>query len=228
MRRRSDRPPAHAVRASPTTTPPASRAYTRRLTYDAQGLDHLDAASTLTATRAPGGQGLATGPFLPSTLGFITQTQAGPRLRSTRGLAETIPSLRGGTLTLGHDARGRLVTATHSDGRAVTYTYRPDGVLLARELTCPGNLAGCQARSTTFIYDGLRLLEQRDTAGLSFRFLYADDLDVPFAVERTGGPSGLTERAYFVHDRNGSPLGLLDPDGHWLEQVTHDLWGWPT
>jgi hypothetical protein len=95
-------------------------------------------------------------------------------------------------------------------------------------LTCPGAAPGCQPRSTTFIYDGLRLLEQRDDSGLSFRFLYADDLDVPFAVERTGRLAGLTERAYFVHDRNGSPLGLLDPTGHWLEHVTHDLWGWPT
>jgi RHS repeat-associated protein len=201
--------------------------YTRRLAYDTLGRDHLAQADTLTATAAPAGQAFARGNLQPSAeLGFVTRTQAGQRTRDAHGQAHSIPSLLGGTLTLTHDARGRLTRVDRDDGRAVTYTYRPDGILLARDLTCGRTTPSCRPRSTTFVYDGLRLLEQQDDDAL-LRFFYDDHLDVPFAVDRID-TQGNTTRAFLVTDRQGSLRGLLDPEGRWLEHLDYDLWGWPT
>ena len=137
-----------------------------------------------------------------------------------------------GLLTLQYDGRSRLRRVTRqSDGVVFEYGYRADGILASRRVIC-GSASGCAPSERVYVYDGLLLLEVHDKVGsgnfeLSARYMYADDGDVPVAADFRVGSGSQTQlaRHYFIADRVGSIVGVLDASGSWVERTRYDPWG---
>lgn len=216
----------------------------REYGFDLTGKDHLESALSTTYD-GPGVPPLV--PSIASTyegedgLGFLTEVDGFTRSRDALGNATRIetrtPEVQSpkAPLDLVFDAHSRLRRATRSDGVVVEYGYRADGVLLSRKRTCGSTPpVGCQNTTRLYLYDGMLLLEEVELGSTAAqdqvmaRYYYAEEGDIPIAGDfRMGpGPAGLV-RLYFVVDRQGSVLGLVDEGGAWVERVRYDVWGAP-
>ncbi|MCC7386359.1 MAG: RHS repeat-associated core domain-containing protein, partial [Deltaproteobacteria bacterium] len=138
--------------------------------------------------------------------------------------------MKGGLGTLQYDALSRLRHIERADGATIDYLYRPDGVLLSRNVVCNGAL-DCEPGKTSFVYDGLLLRETYNTTGatpvLTGRYFYADEADIPVAADLADPVTHVMRRVYFVADRMGSVVGVLDAAGNWLERTRFGLYGLP-
>jgi RHS repeat-associated protein len=168
-------------------------------------------------------------------LGALTYVDSSSLSRTRDALGNTTSlRLADGWATVKHDGLSRLREITTARGVTVRYGYRPDGMRATREILCtvaPPQGPPCRARSEVLLYDGLQLLEVHETAPndeLRARYYYEDGSDVPFAADLLDPQTHTLERYYFVTDRQGSVIGVLDENGTWIERVTYDPWGTPT
>ncbi|MCC7382249.1 MAG: hypothetical protein IT384_10490 [Deltaproteobacteria bacterium] len=138
--------------------------------------------------------------------------------------------MKGGLGTLQYDGLSRLRHIERADGATIDYLYRPDGALLSRNVVCNSAL-DCEPGKTSFVYDGLLLRETYNTTGatpvLTGRYYYADEADIPVAADLADPVTHVMRRVYFVADRMGSVVGVLDAAGNWLERTRFGLYGLP-
>jgi RHS repeat-associated protein len=67
------------------------------------------------------------------------------------------------------------------------------------------------------------------TASLRARYYYAEGTDVPISADLYDGANPTTlKRVYYVTDRMGSVIGLLDESGGWIERVHYGIYGVPS
>ncbi len=216
--------------------------YGRQISYNAAG-SHADLVQA-TSTDRRSGEDV---PFIASAineadaLGYptIVDNALVPRTRDGLGNAETL-ELDDGWATVQHDGLSRLRQITTARGVTVRYGYRADGVRVTRQIICPQVVTGfvCENRQEVLFYDGLRLLEvfrintapnaPSGSGTLAERYYYADEGEVPFAADLIDPNTDTLERYYFMTDRQGSVLGLVDEAGTVVERVTYDPWGRPS
>ena len=221
--------PPWAVQGTPLSWSPGDTAYS--YTYDTSNEDRVVAVRTQTwQADAPPVVARAFGPAI-SAYGHIELVDGSTRTIDALG---NVTSLEGetGTMTLAYDAQSQLRTVTRADASSVTYEYRADGLLSRRTVTCATGAAGCVPSDRAYIYDGLLLREEWELVGgsrvLQARYLYADEGDVPIGVELLDGSTQTMARHYYLVDRMGSVIGLVDDQGTVVERVTYSPWGRPT
>ncbi|WP_275629645.1 RHS repeat-associated core domain-containing protein [Pseudomonas sp. 273] len=120
-----------------------------------------------------------------------------------------------------YDCENRLTRArTYRDGNLLSegrYHYDSLGRRVAKAVEHDGT-----TKSTGFLWQGLRLLQEHRANGDSL-YLYEPDSYAPLArVDREGDE----ERAYYFHtDQIGTPLDVTDEDGKPVWQATYKAWG---
>ncbi|MED5612163.1 RHS domain-containing protein, partial [Pseudomonas sp. JH-2] len=120
-----------------------------------------------------------------------------------------------------YDCENRLTRArTYRDGNLLSegrYHYDSLGRRVAKAVERDGT-----TKSTGFLWQGLRLLQERRANGDSL-YLYEPDSYAPLArVDREGDE----ERTYYFHtDQIGTPLDVTDEDGKPVWQATYKAWG---
>ncbi|WP_346770500.1 RHS domain-containing protein [Pseudomonas sp. 273] len=120
-----------------------------------------------------------------------------------------------------YDCENRLIRArTYRDGNLLSegrYHYDSLGRRVAKAVEHDGT-----TKSTGFLWQGLRLLQERRANGDSL-YLYEPDSYAPLArVDREGD----AERTYYFHtDQIGTPLDVTDEDGKPVWQATYKAWG---
>ena len=135
-----------------------------------------------------------------------------------------------GAVTMAYDGQSRL-RRVETSSATIDYVYRADGALATREIVCKQS-PGCEASQRSYVYDGLLLMEVHETrtgtTWVSARYFYADEGDIPLAADfdEDGPLSGPgPQRHYFVTDRMGSVIGVLNDSGAWVERINYDPWG---
>jgi RHS repeat-associated protein len=162
-------------------------------------------------------------------MGHATLLDGVARTRDSLGNVTSTPSEQG-TLALDYDVRSRLRQATRPDGSTVTYDYRADDALLGRTVTCAVGAADCVDSNRVYVYDGLLLLQEHEqgaTPSLRAQYFYADEGDVPFAADLWNATTQQLERYYYVVDRMGSVVGLMDASGQVVERIDYTVFGYP-
>lgn len=162
-------------------------------------------------------------------MGHATLLDGVARTRDSLGNVTSMPSEQG-TLALDYDVRSRLRQATRPDGSTVTYDYRADDALVGRTVTCAVGAADCVDSNRVYVYDGLLLLQEHEqgaTPSLRAQYFYADEGDVPFAADLWNATTQQLERHYYVVDRMGSVVGLMDASGQVVERIDYTVFGYP-
>jgi RHS repeat-associated protein len=203
--------------------------YLRTFRYDSAGEDRLEATDTI----AWGTNSAVTAPEVGSTftdvdtLGFIQNVDGFVRTRDALGNTTTLETETGAS-TLIFDGRSRLRRVTREDGTLIDYSWKSDGMLHSRRVSCPAS-AACVPGETTYVYAGMLLLEEWDLAANptqpKARYFYADEGDIPLGADFWDGTA--MRRHYFMVDRQGSVIGVLDANGRLVERSTYDPWGRP-
>jgi RHS repeat-associated protein len=202
--------------------------YRRDYTYDQQGLDVIEDVSIFVW---PNENAPAVGASFETfdELGFAATVDGFTRAQDAVGNTATL-QLDGTTATLSYNELSQLIRVQRADGKRIDYTYRSDGPLATKVVTCPTPPGSCVRSNRIYVYDGMRLLEEHETSSgvpvLQSRYYYADEGEVPFAADFRVG--GTMERHFLVADRMGSITGVLAENGAWVERVKYDPWGRPT
>ncbi|MBJ7223498.1 MULTISPECIES: RHS repeat-associated core domain-containing protein [unclassified Brenneria] len=120
-----------------------------------------------------------------------------------------------------YDAENHLIhAATYRDGNLVSegrYHYDSLGRRIAKVVEQDG-----KTKRTDFLWQGLRLLEERSGDGQKL-YVYEPDSYAPLA--RIDG-SGDDARLYYFHtDQIGTPLDVTDEDGQMVWQASYKAWG---
>jgi RHS repeat-associated protein len=120
-----------------------------------------------------------------------------------------------------YDAENHLIrAATYRDGNLVSegrYHYDSLGRRIAKVVEQDG-----ATRRTDFLWQGLRLLEERSGDAQKL-YLYEPDSYAPLA--RVDG-AGEDARLYYFHtDHIGTPLDVTDEDGQMVWQASYKAWG---
>lgn len=164
------------------------------------------------------------------TMGHALTIDGVNRSRDGAGNVTSIWSPNG-TIGLTYDALSRLRRAVRTDGTVVEYTYRGDDVLVEREVTCGPSAVECVDSHRVYVYDGLLLLQEHElttSPTLQAQYYYADEGDVPLAVDLRNGGTNQLERYFYVTDRMGTVTALVNASGAVMERVDYTLWGRPT
>ncbi len=200
--------------------------YGQLFDFDTGGADQL---STITTQAWPGEAPVSSAQSLGTwdNLGHLSQVDSVTRLRDPLGNT-THTQLLEEAADMVYDGANRLRRVTRTgDGTVVEYSYRADGVLARRQVVCGPTAVGCLDADRTYVYDGQLLLETWESGTTPVaRYYYADEDDVPLAMDSWNGVA--FERYYFVVDRVGSVLGLLNAQGAWVERTQYGVWGRPT
>ncbi len=115
-----------------------------------------------------------------------------------------------GVSTYVHDAENRLVAAT-TPSHAASYGYDAFGRRSQKTV---------DAVVTRYVYDGNRVIEELDGAGVAQRrFVYGPGLDEPVAMVTPGGTY------YYVYDKLGSVVALTDATGALVETHAYSPFG---
>jgi RHS repeat-associated protein len=200
--------------------------YARTYTYDSSDEDRVVGTDT---SVWPGETAPKVVVSMPSTdtLGHVSTVDTLNRTRD--GLGNTTRTeLLPGPGNLKYDGMSRLREVTTHHGAVITYSYRSDGPLAGRTVVC-GSAPNCQNGTYVYVYDGLTLLAEYEVSSarqLRSLYYYDEEEDIPVAADFWDGTA--MRRHYFVTDRIGSVIGVLNAQGAWVERVQYDLWGRPT
>lgn len=171
----------------------------------------------------------------PDALLFVAQVDGFTRERDEVGnvtksrLAVRIPGVAAPEwveAALVYNDLGQLIRVERVDGVKVESEYNSFGLRIRRRVTGPA--ARCVPSDTAYLYDGPKLIEERDLANgmrLVRRYQYGDDSD-----ELLGGDldvAGTLVRHYFLTDHQRSVLAVADAQGEVVERVAYDPWGQP-
>ncbi|TXC80123.1 RHS repeat-associated core domain-containing protein [Paraburkholderia azotifigens] len=134
---------------------------------------------------------------------------------------------RNGT-TLQWDAEGHLLS-TLTDQHRATYRYDALGRRTAKrveQISMPGLMPGRQARETRFVWEGLRLAQERESSGDIRTYVY-DPVRAyaPLArVDRSNG-SSRDKVCYYHTDPAGTARQVTDSKGHVVWSGACTAWG---
>ncbi|EEC0296946.1 hypothetical protein YV76_004437 [Salmonella enterica subsp. enterica] len=79
---------------------------------------------------------------------------------------------------------------------------------------------------TTFLWDGMRLVQECRPAGSNSLYIYSDQGSyVPLARVDKAGANGPNKVLYFHTDVNGAPEELTDSDGEIVWETGYQVWG---
>ncbi|MFN2615436.1 MAG: RHS repeat-associated core domain-containing protein, partial [Actinomycetota bacterium] len=201
--------------------------YGREYQYDNAGRDRLEAIVTNRRTEDMPPPHFAELFESPDDAGHPTVVDGVSRTVDALGNTTNL-TLESGEATLEYDGLSRLVKVTRPDLSTIDYEYRADGPLVRRTVVCGNGAQGCEDSHRVYVYDGLNLLEEWEMSSgrqLVARYYYADEGDIPIGADLWSGTS--MDRHYFVTDRIGSVIGVLDADGNWEERIRYDAWGYP-
>jgi RHS repeat-associated protein len=154
-------------------------------------------------------------------IGNVTRTRLAVRLPS-----QAQPQLVAATLV--YNDLGQLVRVEREDGVTVFNEYDQNGLRIRRAVTGPAAL--CVPSDVAFLYDGIRLIEERDLtseAALLRRYFYSDDGDDLVAAEVRESAAEPFRRVYLLTDNQRSVLALADGAGAVIERRRYDPWGQP-
>ncbi|MDP2938467.1 MAG: RHS repeat-associated core domain-containing protein [Candidatus Omnitrophota bacterium] len=116
-----------------------------------------------------------------------------------------------GIHTYSYDAENRLITA--SGGQNSSYEYDGFGRRISKTV---------DGQTTYFIYDGDRIIEERDTNNtLLASYVYGGGIDEVLTMHR--GP----QKVYYHYDGLGSVTNLTDTSGNVVESYSYDVYGLP-
>lgn len=153
-----------------------------------------------------------------------TSTPCGPRSYDQNGNLIARPAVGAPSITYSYDARNRLVE--YSDplsGRTVEFSYDVLGRRTEKTVLNPtgGSIV------TTYSYDGMHVVEERDGGGQTVAtFAYGNLVDELLHMRRHLGP--LTDDIYFRSDDLGSVHVAVDSSGAPVERVEYDEFGAPS
>src|SRR6185369_4125236 len=116
-----------------------------------------------------------------------------------------------GTTNYQWDARGRLASATLSDGHRVSYGYDAMGRRTSRS---------ANGATTTFLYDGLDVALDKETDGGAIDYLNGPGMDNK--LRQQGAATGAL---YFLPDHLGSTAALTASDGSVAERTSYESFG---
>lgn len=154
-------------------------------------------------------------------VGNVTKTRLAVRIPG-----QTAPQWVEATLT--YNDLGQCTKIARADGVEIANDYDMAGLRIRRRVT--GNPALCVPGDIAFLYDGAKLIEERDLndgGRVIARYFYGDDADEIVAADlATGGSTNLT-RHYFLTDVMRSVMAVTDTNGVVLERVNYDAWGQP-
>ncbi len=133
--------------------------------------------------------------------------------------------------TLRYDARGNRVENQSSDG-VRTYTFNYDGRMSGASLP-DGNLASYRydvfgrrvertmnGVTTNYLYDGIRLIGEADSAGEMSRVYFYGPADAsPWGFLMNGN------MYIYVHDHMATPVAVLDRNGAIVWQAAYSAFG---
>jgi RHS repeat-associated protein len=205
--------------------------YSRTYVYDASGEDRLVSIQTSVT-------GTARAPAVASSLpavdvgGFTTQVDGLTRTADALGNTQLVETRHGET-TLAYDGYSRLRRATRVvDGSVVDYEYRSDGMLSYRKVTCAQGANDCVSTERLYVYQGLHLLQELEllangTVEVAGQYYYTDESDIPAAADLRASTGAPLQRYYYLVDRQGSVLGVVDAQGQWQERTSYDVFGAP-
>ncbi|EGM1791495.1 type IV secretion protein Rhs [Salmonella enterica subsp. enterica] len=129
---------------------------------------------------------------------------------------------RSGTQTYRYDAEHRMVEATTAQG---TYRYVYDALGRRTEKQHIGR-DGKPYNRTTFLWDGMRLVQECRPAGSNSLYIYSDQGSyVPLARVDRAGKEEPSRVLYFHTDVNGAPEELTDSDGEIVWETGYQVWG---
>ena len=124
-----------------------------------------------------------------------------------------------GESTYAWNALGQLGQIGSSEGTS-TYEYGIDGM---RQRKVVATSSG--TRETKSLWDGMRLLSERDSDGTRYDYLYGPG-GVPLELVKTApGTGGATSRYAFQVDAGGSVIGLTDENGAEVARYAYDPYG---
>jgi RHS repeat-associated protein len=154
-------------------------------------------------------------------VGNVTKTRLAVRIPG-----QATPQLVEATLT--YNDLGQCTKISRADGVEILNDYDMAGLRIRRRVT--GNATRCIPSDTAFIYDGARLIEERDlgnNARVTARYFYGDDADELVAADLAVGGNTNLVRHYFLSDVMRSVMALTDGSGNVVERINYDAWGQP-
>jgi len=123
-----------------------------------------------------------------------------------------------------YDWKNQLVRVEKADGSEVRFTYDALGRRIGKEY-----IAGSNQAATRYVYDGWRVIEQRDdTDALKTRYTYGNGIDEAVEVEKDRDNDGVLESYYPVLNNIGSVVGIADAEGKLVEKIDYATYGTPT
>lgn len=118
----------------------------------------------------------------------------------------------GETTRYQHDGQDRLSQIIYPDGSKSIYGYD----VLGRR----ASKVDRDGRTTSFVYDGDNLVQEIGQDGQTLAtYIYARGVDHPISMTRQD------KTYYFVYDKLGSVMGLLDTGGQPVATYQYDAWG---
>jgi RHS repeat-associated protein len=154
-------------------------------------------------------------------VGNVTKTRLAVRIPG-----QTAPQLVEATLT--YNDLGQCTKITRADGVEIFNDYDMAGLRIRRRVV--GNAARCVPSDVAFIYDGAKLIEERDlsnNARVMARYFYGADADELVAGDLAVGGNTNLVRHYFLGDVMRSVMAVTDANGNVVERVNYDAWGQP-
>jgi YD repeat-containing protein len=109
---------------------------------------------------------------------------------------------------------GRQMATFDNSAYNIAYNYNYDGIRTSKTIT---NKSTNTSTTTTYIYDGSKLIYQTDGTNTLW-----------FIYDASGSPVGFTLNGtayYYMLNLQGDVIGIVDSDGNVIAEYTYDAWG---